>query len=62
MQTKVLGECKASLANSPYWANTPGGSQRLATCKRTSSGSIAIRVARLVATQPIAAGEEILLN
>ena len=30
MQQRFSGECKASLANSPYWANRPDGSQCLA--------------------------------
>ena len=60
MQQKFSVECKASLANSPYGANRPDGSQCLANCKLTKTR--AMRVARLVATRPISAGEVILLD
>jgi hypothetical protein len=61
-EQRYAGICKASLANSHYYANKADGSQCIPTCKITVAGPRVRRVVRLVATRPILAGEEIMVN
>jgi hypothetical protein len=61
-EQRYSGICKASLSNSPYYANKADGSQCIANCKCTISGPSDRKLVRLVATRPILAGEEIMWN
>lgn len=60
MENRYKGVCKASLANSPYYANKADGTQCIANCKLTISGPFNSKTLRLVATRRIPVGEEIM--
>jgi hypothetical protein len=60
MENRYKGVCKASLANSPYYANKADCTQCIANCKLTISGPFNSKTLRLVATRRIPVGEEIM--
>jgi hypothetical protein len=60
MENRYKGICKASLSNSPYYANKADGTQCIANCKLTISGPSNAKRLKLVACRRIEVGEEIM--
>jgi hypothetical protein len=60
MENRYNGVCKASLSNSPYYANKADGTQCIANCKLTISGPSNAKRLKLVASRRIEVGEEVM--